>query len=352
MPIQPSFVERVGLRLGVTPAPLVDFLQHAAFRTLLAGYRLGVFEALAVGPLTLDELAARVEAKPPSLEPLLDVLRRLGYLTRRGEAYANTATTARWLIASSPQTITPIVGFLEDFVGRWDHLEETVKEGRPPFTTYEFNDLHPDRWPLFHDGMRMLALFTIDEVARKARLPADRSLRLLDVGGSHGLYALALCRRYPRMEAVIYDWPAGVAAAQVEIARAGLGARVTTRTGDFLTDDLGHGYDVALLGNIIHGQKPPAIVDVLRRLRVALEPDGSVLILDQVAMRQPLTRFAGYAAALTGLLLLNELGGGIYPYTQVRSWLRETGYPDVRLRRLLRAPGNVLIQARRGGRGG
>jgi len=118
-------------------------------------------------------------------------------------------------------------------------------------------------------------------------------------------------------------------------------------TGDFLTDDLGAGYDVALLGNIIHGQRPPAIVDLLRRLHASLNDDGTLLILDQVRLHAPFTRLGGYAAALVGLLLLNELGGGIYPYAQVRAWLRETGYGDARLRRLLRAPGNVLIQASR-----
>ncbi len=346
MPIIPSLAERALLRLGVIPAPLVDFLQHASFRLLLAGHRLGVFAALEDGPLTLDELVQRVGARSEGLEPLLDLLRRLGYLSRRGGRYANTATTTRWLTGQARRSLMPALPFLDDFVRRWDHLEETIKEGRPPVTAYEFNDLHPDRWPAFHDGMRTIALFTVDEVARKARLRAG-PLRLLDVGGSHGLYTIALCRRYPEMSAVIYDWPDGVAAAAREIARAGLSDRITTMTGDFLTDDLGAGYDVALLGNIIHGQQPPAIHDLLRRLHDAMNRGGTLLILDQVRMREPFTRFAGYAAALTGLLLLNELGGGIYPYTEVRAWLRETGYGDIRRRRLLRAPGNVLIQARR-----
>ncbi len=345
MPIIPSLPERALLRLGVIPAPLVDFTQHASFRLLLAGHRLGVFAALEDGPLTLDELGRRLEARPEGLEPFLDLLRRLGYLSVRGGRYGNTATTRRWLSADSPRSLLPAIPFLDDFVRRWDHLEETIKEGRPPFTTYEFNDRRPERWPAFHDGMRTIALFTIDEVARKARLRSG-PLRLLDVGGSHGLYTIALCRRYPELSAVIYDWPDGVAAAEREIAHAGLAGRITTLTGDFLQDDLGAGYDVALLGNIIHGQRPPAIADLLRRLHGAMNEGGTLLILDQVRLRQPFTRFAGYAAELTGLLLLNELGGGIYPYGQVRAWLREAGYGDIRLRRLLRAPGNALISAR------
>jgi len=168
MPIIPSLPERALLRLGVVPAPLVDFLQHAAFRLLLAGHRLGVFAALEEGPLTLRELSERLDARPEGLQPFLDLLRRLGYVSVRGGRYANTATTRRWLSADSPQSLVPAIPFLDDFVRRWDHLEETIKEGRPPFTAYEFYDRRPECWPSFHDGMRAIALFTIDEVARAA----------------------------------------------------------------------------------------------------------------------------------------------------------------------------------------
>ncbi|HKO23355.1 MAG TPA: methyltransferase [Chloroflexota bacterium] len=350
MPISLSLIERVLLRVGVVPAPLVDFAQHAAFRLLMAGYRLGVFEALDEGPHDLAALSARLEASPAALEPFLDLLQRLGYVSVHGGRYANTGAATRWLTQRSPESLSGIAGFLEDHIRRWDHLEETIRAGRPPFTAYDDYARHPDRWQPFHDGMRAIASFSVDEVARKARLPGG-PLRLIDVGGSHGLYTIALCRRYPGLSAVIYDWPEGVAAARKEIAQAGLAARIGTQTGDFLTDDLGRGYDVALLGNIIHGQKPPAIVDLLGRLRAALNEGGRLLIVDQVRMRQPFTRFAGYTAQMIGLFLLNELGGGIYPYIQVRAWLHETGYGDVRVRRLLRAPGNVLIQAAATSRG-
>ena len=345
MPVHLSVAERVLLRLGVIPSPLVDLAQHTAFRLLIAGQRLGVFEALDHGPLGLAELSRCLEANPDSLEPFLDALRRLGYVTLRGGRYANTPAATRWLTARSPHTLIPIVGFLEDHLRRWEYLEETIKAGQPPVNAYDFYRAHPERWPAFHDGMRAIASFSAEEFARRARL-REAPLRLLDVGGSHGLYTIALCRRYPALSAVIYDWPEGVAAARAEIARSGMDDRIGTQIGDFLRDDLGRGYDVALLGNIIHGQRPAVVPGLLRRVRAALKDDGTLLIVDQARMSQPFARLAGYVARAVGIFLLNELGGGIYPYARLRAWLLDTGYAEVRLRRLLHAPGYVLIQAR------
>src|SRR5581483_10462039 len=111
----------------------------------LAGYRLGVFDALAAGPLDLPALSRRLGADPAALATLLDLLRRLGYLSRRHGRYANTAATRRWLTRSSPDSLEGIVPFLSELIGRWDHLEATIKEGQPPLTAYEFYRQHPER---------------------------------------------------------------------------------------------------------------------------------------------------------------------------------------------------------------
>lgn len=350
MPVRLSVVERLLVRAGVIPAPIVDYVQHATVRLLLAGHRVGVFEALDDGPMSLTALSRRLDANPDSLEPFLDLLRRLGYVSHRGGRYANTPATRRWLTVRSPESLEGILGFMEDHIRRWDHFEETIRTGGPPFTAYDFFREHPDRWQPFHDGQRTIASFTVEEVARKARLPAG-PLRMIDIGGSHGLYTIALCRRHPDLSATLFDWPEGIAAGQREIARAGMSGRIQTSIGDFLTDDLGRDYDVAMLGNIIHGQPPDAIVPLLRRVRAAMREQGTLLILDQVYTRGIGTPFAGYVAQLTGFLLLNELGGGIYPYTRIESWLHQAGFTGLRPRRLWRTPGFVLIRASVSGRG-
>ncbi len=119
----------------------------------------------------------------------------------------------------------------------------------------------------------------------KVRLPAQ-ARRLLDVGG-HGRYALALCRRYPSLSAVVFDAPQALEAARAGIAEAHLAERVTTQAGNFLEDGLGSGYDVALLFNIVHGLTPEQNTALLRRAASALNPRGIVVVAEQVSSRAP-----------------------------------------------------------------
>jgi hypothetical protein len=59
MSVQPDFVERAAFRLNLAPGVLLDFLGAQAFRTVCAAVELGVFEALAPGPRSVNEVAER-----------------------------------------------------------------------------------------------------------------------------------------------------------------------------------------------------------------------------------------------------------------------------------------------------
>src|SRR5437762_687641 len=67
-----------------------------------------------------------------------------------------------------------------------------------------------DDWGLYQRGMRAQATFAVPEVAR--RTPVPRGARdMLDIGGSHGYFSVALCRRHAGLRATVLDLPAAVA---------------------------------------------------------------------------------------------------------------------------------------------
>lgn len=123
---------------------------------------------------------------------------------------------------------------------------------------------------------------------------------------------MSFCRRYPALSAIVLDWLQARRVAEETITAEGVGDQVSFQEGNFREDDLGHGYDVALLFNSIHMYRPARNVTLLRKVADALNPNVRVIVMDQMAMRTsgPTARAT---AGLLGLGLFMEVGGQTYP---------------------------------------
>ena len=347
MPILPNALEHLLLvRLNQLPALTLDYFAALAFRVPTVALRLGVFEALRKGPRSAADTARAIGSSPRGTSALLEALKALGYLRRdRSGRYSLAPSASKWLLADSPARLPDAVPFLEFAAfDLWSGLEQAVRTGEPPKPIYEYLEAHPDISAAFQAWTVSIALMIADEVAAKVRVGPDQR-RLLDVGGGHGTYAIAFCRRYPALHATIMDLPTALESARGPIEDAGMSERISPRPGDFMTDDLGEGYDVVLLFNILHGLQPDQNQELIRRAADALRPDGVVVVLEQLRGRT-----AGPATAAIGRLLdLNyhlALGGRSYTGGEVRGWLTSAGLTDVKERRILQV-GSTLIQARR-----
>lgn len=347
MPIVPNLIDRlIFFHLNQGPAPLLDLFGALAFRTVQAAVTLGLVDALSEGPLPPDELARRIGADVRGTTVLLEALEPLGYVSRTDGRYANTAMTARWLVRSSPTTVA--AGY--DFWGAtlpqlWGNLEESITSGQPPVNLYEWIEDQPEASEAFQTWMIATARLGAGEILGKLKLPAG-ARRLLDVGGGHATYSIELCRKYPDLAATVVDSPQALKAARANVAAENMGDRIELREGDFWKDDLGSGYDVALLFNIIHAFSPEQNTELFRRVRAALNPGGFVVILEQLAGKVP----GPTARAINAIFQLNYfhlLGGSIYSFDEIAGWLADAGFTTPRRVNLLKAPGSALVLATR-----
>ncbi len=339
MPLRPRLIERLLLfHFNLVPGGMLDFLGAEAFRAFGAARRLGVFDALTGGPLSAADIARRIDADARGTALLLQALGAVGYITHKNGRYAITAETAKWL---------PVLGdglaFFEILLDRLGDLEQTVRRGGPAIDFRDWLDRRPNGWRDFQAGMVALARMAAREVAAKVDLPRA-ARRLLDVGGGHGLWAATLCRRYPQLSATVFDLPQALESARETIAEQQMEGRVAMQPGDFWKDDLGGGYDVALVFNIVHGNSADKNSELLRKVAGALQRGGRIVILDQLA-GPVLGATARAAAALTGLALFNLTGGQAYSFDEIAGWLRSTGFDRPRRARLLRLPGSALVLA-------
>jgi hypothetical protein len=156
------------------------------------------------------------------------------------------------------------------------------------------------------------------------------------------MFSITLCNSHPDLSATVFDTKAALAAGVKNITQAGLSERIQVKEGNFLTDDLGSGYDAALLFNISHGLTPVQNSDLLRKVSKALNAGGMAVILEQFGtdMRMPMSRAGNN---ILGLSYYHLLGGQVYSYEQVESWYSTAGYKDIKRIQLRSVPGNSLV---------
>src|SRR3990172_1375966 len=143
MPILPNYLERtILITLNRGPGPMMDLAGGLAFPALATAIKLGLFDAIDTHSLTADEAAQCISADPRATGLLLDVLEALGYVEKKDNHYTNTKMTIKWILASSPNSLSCMISGMEGALDRWRYLGETIRVGSPPMLAWEWLDQH------------------------------------------------------------------------------------------------------------------------------------------------------------------------------------------------------------------
>src|SRR6516165_9136421 len=102
-----------------------------AAKHLFVASEIGVFENLANGPATLDELAAKSGIPRRTLRISADAMVSLGLLEREGDRYHNSAVAAAFLAGGNGPDLRPMLRFWDKIsYPAWLNLESAVRSGR------------------------------------------------------------------------------------------------------------------------------------------------------------------------------------------------------------------------------
>lgn len=331
-------VERIAFALGLVPTPLLDsIIALLLARTVMVATRLNLFETMAGQPRRVEDIAAQCQTAPAATRKLLDALVGAGYLRLRAGQYTLAPVARRWLLKASPHSLYDaiLLQFVdEQFIAQ---MESFIRTGTP----IEMHEhMTPETWEIYQRGMRSGARLTTPEVALRLPMPR-RATAMLDIGGSHGYYSVALCRRYPELRATVLDLPDAVAAAAPLLAREGMGDRVVHWADNALTADLGHEeYDLILVANLVHHFTETQNRDLVRRCARALRPSGRLVIGEVVRPQTP--QAAGQIGALTDLYFALTSAGGTWSFAEMADWQRAAGLRPLRPIKLFTGPGGGL----------
>jgi predicted O-methyltransferase YrrM len=309
---------------SLTPASLRELATgFQASRVLLTAVELRVFSAIGSERRTSAEIAARLATDPRATDRLLNALCALGLLSKADARFANTPDGARLLVESSPEFVANL-GHTAHMWRSWHELTACVREGRPAMRD-AINDRGEDWLGPFIAAMHYRARAQADGIA--GLLPLGGVRRALDVGGGSGAFAMAMARRQPGLEAVVFDLPNVVPMTERYVADAGLAGRITTAVGDYLADPLPGGFDFVFVSAVVHSNRPDQNAALVAKCADALNPGGRVAIVDWVMSPDRVAPTAGALFALNMLVATD--GGDTFTEEEIAGWLTSAGLADV-----------------------
>jgi ubiquinone/menaquinone biosynthesis C-methylase UbiE len=169
---------------------------------------------------------------------------------------------------------------------------------------------------------------------------------MLDIGGSHGLYSVALCKKNPQLSAIIFDLPPAVEKARPALEKLGL-ERVTYQAGNALTDDLGESeYDLVLLASVAHHFTLAENLLVAKKAFKALKPGGLFTVIE-VLRADTITYNGDMLSAFGDFFFALSSTSGTWSLREIKQWQKEADFTPYKKATFLTVPGYVAITARK-----
>ena len=338
-----NFLEWFALRANLAPTPLVDTqVSFTLARAIQAAVELGVFEAIGRTARTSGDIAIACRIDPRATEHLLGALVGIGYLKWSNGKYSLKGRYRKWLLKESSSNLVAKLKFQNvewEFVGQMEHY---VRTGRPI-------DLHgstkPEVWSGYQEAMRDLSVNAAAELGRKVTLKKG-AVQMLDIGGSHGLFSIAICASNPGMKSRILELPAALESARAIGARYDKKAALEYVGGNALTDDLGvDRYDLVLMNNVAHHFSEEQNEALAMKVRRALKAGGIYAIGESIRMDRP--GEGALIGAMAGLYFSLTSRSGSWSVQEIQRWMHAADLEPLRPIKLMTLPGFQVVMGRK-----
>jgi demethylspheroidene O-methyltransferase len=306
-------------------------------QVLLSTVRLKLPERLMAGPRSAAALALELEMPEPAAERLLMAAASLRLLATRGQDAGGRTLYGLGALGAALIDNPGVTAMIEHHGLLYDDLRDPVAllRGETEQTALA------NYWPYAKgagegaataDGYSALMAVSQRFVAAEvlAAYPLRRHRHLLDVGGGSGAFLMAAGAHAPDLRLTLFDLPPVAAIARARLAASPIAARSDSVGGDFTRDSLPVGADVVSLVRVLHDHDDDMAMVLLRAIRQALPPGGTLLVAEPMAG----TRGAEPVGdAYFGFYFLAMGGGRARTPERIKQMLSEAGFARARLLR-------------------
>lgn len=297
-----------------------------AARVLLTANNYRVFDHL-IRPLSAKTVSKKLNTDLRATEILLDALTGIGLLKKKNDRYLNSPITSKFLVSGSLYYQGDILRHADALWKNWSRLDEVLKTGKPYKEAFDEE--------AFILGMHNIASLKVKDVMEMIGLKGVKTA--LDLGGGPGTYSIEMAKR--GVNVTLFDIPETIEIAKRVVSKippcppllkGGEGGfekhfqeKITFIKGDFLSDDIGKGYDLIFISQIFHAYSEKDNLLILRKSKKALNNGGRIVIQD-FKISEDRTHPA-QSALFSVNMLVNTEGGRCYSADEIKSWLQKIG---------------------------
>lgn len=340
MPLYLNKLEKLVFKnFNLAPGPMLDVMGGFSFYVISAAIKLNIFEALKNGGLSIENLAENLDTDTRGLYILIGCLESLGYVKKKKNGYYLTRMTKKWVLDSSEASFKlPFEYYLPTMIDIWPYLSESVKAGREHINFYQWLSDKPAVAENYQKFMMSLAVINIPEILKNISFKNEK---ILDIGGSHGLYSISLCRKYKEIEVAIIDSEYSMPLLHKNLADSGLTERIQIINADFTTHTLESRYDAILLFNVLHEHNEKDNLPIIEKIYSSLNPGGRIIILESLREKK-LSPAATFGVRIYDLIFFHFLGGQNYTYDNIKCWLKRYGFKKVKRKNLIKSGFSII----------
>jgi SAM-dependent methyltransferase len=321
----------------VTPERLMQFgFAYAPPLIIGAAVSNNVFDTLESGAKTIQQVGKETGASERGLRATMNALVGLELLTKdRQGKYSLTPESAAFLLSNKPGTQAGFFATIApQLVSKWLALADVVRNGQPVRAVNEetegtqfFSQLVENIIPMSYPAAQKLA-----ENLKLSK--AKNEIRVLDLAAGSGIWGIALTQKSPHVRVTAVDWAGMIPTTKRITQKFGVGDRFTFIEGDLAEASFGSGYDIAILGHILHSEGEERSRELLKKTFRALKPGGTIAIAEWLVNDRRTE--PAHSLMFAVQMLVNTEKGDTFSFNEIKSWLEDVGFKKVRK---LEAPG-------------
>ncbi|UNC93048.1 acetylserotonin O-methyltransferase [Candidatus Contubernalis alkaliaceticus] len=251
----------------INAEPLYEILENYSssfkkYHILLTAINIGMFKIL-IHPTTLTDLTQQLKIDFNFVFKICQGLKMLGLVVEDNGIYQNTEVSNLYLLSDSPFYQGSVFENIQNGLVLWQNLTNTLKNGSVKMREEVFfadNLIHSlAEEALCGEMQRTVSIVTELPQFKKAN-------KLLDLGGGHGLYAIAFSKLNSNLQAYIYDFPNVIEDTKKYIEKYNAN-RVEVIPGNFFKDSIGNDYDIIFLASNPGGKNSKLVLKIFESLK-------------------------------------------------------------------------------------